>query len=112
MNSEQPNNPLHGLKLEQIVTQLVERYGWEGLTGRIDINCFKSDPSVKSSLKFLRKTPWAREKVESLYLSTFAPAGSGKSRPGKPGATKPKSANPKPDNAEPARPDPWKKHRR
>ncbi len=67
----QANNPLHGLTLEMIVTRLVEHYGWEELAKRIDINCFKSDPSIKSSLKFLRKTQWAREKVESLYISTF-----------------------------------------
>lgn len=67
----QPNNPLHGLTLEKIVTRLVEHYGWEELANRIDINCFKSDPSIKSSLKFLRKTQWARDKVESLYISTF-----------------------------------------
>lgn len=67
----QINNPLHGLTLEKIVTQLVEHYGWEELGNRINIRCFQSDPSVKSSLKFLRKTPWAREKVEQLYLATF-----------------------------------------
>ena len=64
----QPRNPLHGLTLEQIVTTLVEHYGWEGLGERVAVRCFQIDPSVKSSLKFLRKTPWAREKVESLYL--------------------------------------------
>lgn len=69
---EQPNNPLHGTTLEKIVTSLEERYGWEGLADKISINCFKTDPSVKSSLKFLRKTPWAREKVEQLYIATFA----------------------------------------
>lgn len=68
--SEQKNNPLHGLTLETIVTRLVEHYGWEELGERINIRCFQSDPSVKSSLKFLRKTPWAREKVEQLYLNT------------------------------------------
>ncbi len=67
----QANNPLHGLTLEMIVTRLAEHYGWEELAKRIDINCFKSDPSIKSSLKFLRKTQWARDKVESLYVSTF-----------------------------------------
>ena len=72
MTDEQPNNPLHGITLEQVVTRLHEHYGWEGLSGRVDINCFKSDPSVKSSLKFLRKTPWARQKVENLYISTFS----------------------------------------
>ncbi|CAN5438412.1 hypothetical protein BH09PSE5_BH09PSE5_21960 [soil metagenome] len=64
----QARNPLHGLTLETIVTELVAHFGWPGLADRIAINCFTSDPSVKSSLKFLRKTPWAREKVESLYL--------------------------------------------
>ena len=68
MSQEQPNNPLHGVKLVTIVEELVERYGWEELGQRIRINCFNSDPSVKSSLKFLRRTPWAREKVEQLYL--------------------------------------------
>jgi len=71
MTNEQPNNPLHGLTLETIVKKLHEYYGWDGLADRIDINCFKSDPSIKSSLKFLRKTQWARGKVESLYISTF-----------------------------------------
>ncbi|MBV7298117.1 VF530 family protein [Enterovibrio sp. NIFS-20-8] len=69
--NHQPNNPLHGVKLEQIINQLVEHYGWQYLGREIAINCFRSDPSVKSSLKFLRKTPWAREKVEQLYLDTF-----------------------------------------
>lgn len=67
----QPNNPLHGLALKQILTELEEYYGWEGLSERIDINCFNFDPSIKSSLKFLRKTPWARTKVEDLYIYTF-----------------------------------------
>ena len=71
MTRKQPNNPLHGITLEQVVTQLADRFGWEELADRININCFKSDPSIKSSLKFLRKTPWARDKVESLYISTF-----------------------------------------
>ena len=69
--SEQANNPLHGVTLEQLLTRLLEQYGWEGLAQRIDINCFKSDPSIKSSLKFLRKTDWARKKVEHLYISTL-----------------------------------------
>ncbi len=68
----QPNNPLHGVTLETVVTQLVEHYGWEELGDRIRINCFISDPSIKSSLKFLRKTPWAREKVEALFIDTFS----------------------------------------
>ena len=62
------NNPLHGLTLEAIVTALVAHYGWAGLGERIPVRCFTSDPSIASSLKFLRKTPWAREKVEGLYL--------------------------------------------
>ena len=64
----QPGNPLHGVKLEAIVTALAAHYGWEDLGQRINIRCFTSEPSVASCLKFLRKTPWAREKVESLYL--------------------------------------------
>ncbi len=72
MSAEQPNNPLHGLTLENVVTSLVEHYGWDGMAQRININCFKSDPSIKSSLKFLRRTQWARDKVEDLYISTFA----------------------------------------
>ncbi len=64
----QPRNPLHGLTLEAIVTALVAHYGWVGLAQRVPARCFASDPSIASSLKFLRKTPWAREKVEGLYL--------------------------------------------
>ncbi|MES2976124.1 MAG: VF530 family protein [Pseudomonadota bacterium] len=64
----QPRNPLHGMTLEAIVTALQAHYGWAGLAERIPVRCFASDPSVASSLKFLRKTPWAREKVEGLYL--------------------------------------------
>lgn len=64
----QPRNPLHGLTLEAILNQLVAHYGWHGLGERIPVRCFTSEPSVPSSLKFLRKTPWARDKVESLYL--------------------------------------------
>lgn len=69
MSSEQPNNPLHGVTLERVVMSLVEHYGWDELANKININCFKNDPSVKSSLKFLRKTPWARAQVESLYIT-------------------------------------------
>jgi uncharacterized protein (DUF2132 family) len=71
MSNEQPNNPLHGVTLEEVITKLVDHYGWDGLAQRVNINCFKSDPSIKSSLKFLRRTQWARNKVESLYISTF-----------------------------------------
>ncbi|RRJ82917.1 VF530 family DNA-binding protein [Aestuariirhabdus litorea] len=70
MTDSQPNNPLHGVTLEQIVTELEAHYGWEELGRRIAIRCFTHDPSVKSSLKFLRKTPWARSKVEALYIAT------------------------------------------
>jgi uncharacterized protein (DUF2132 family) len=66
----QVNNPLHGLTLEVIVTKLVEYYGYPSLAKQINIRCFKEDPSIRSSLKFLRKTPWARDKVERLYLET------------------------------------------
>ena len=65
---EQANNPLHGVKLQQIVEELEAEYGWEYLGNSIPVKCFTNDPSVKSSLKFLRKTPWARTKVEGLYL--------------------------------------------
>lgn len=68
--SAQPNNPLHGVKLVEMLEQLVQLYGWEELGQRIDIRCFNYDPSIQSSLKFLRKTPWARDKVEALYLRT------------------------------------------
>ena len=67
MIEKQNNDPMHGITLEQILNSLVEHYGWDGLARRINIRCFKNDPSVKSSLKFLRKTPWARKKVEDLY---------------------------------------------
>lgn len=67
----QPNNPLHGIKLVTILEFLTERYTWEELATRININCFKSNPSIKSSLQFLRRTPWAREKVEQLYLKSI-----------------------------------------
>ena len=67
----QPNNPLHGVKLSEILQYLVAIYGWEELGSRIKINCFNSNPSIKSSLKFLRRTPWARDKVENLYLKSI-----------------------------------------
>jgi uncharacterized protein (DUF2132 family) len=68
---EQPNNPLHGIKLADILEYLVKEYGWKVLGTMIEIRCFNIDPTIKSSLKFLRKTPWAREKVERLYLETI-----------------------------------------
>ncbi len=67
----QANNPLHGLTLEAILTRLVAHYGWEELGRRIEVRCFLFDPSIKSSLKFLRQTPWARAQVEALYLGSF-----------------------------------------
>lgn len=68
---QQPNNPLHGIKLEEILLKLEAKLGWEEMGSKINIRCFTHDPSIKSSLKFLRKTPWARDKVEQLYLDTF-----------------------------------------
>ena len=69
--TDQPNNPLHGVKLLDILEHLTQKYTWEELASEININCFKKDPSIKSSLKFLRRTPWAREKVERLYLKSI-----------------------------------------
>ena len=68
MNDPQSRDPLHGVTLEQLLTELVAHYGWEELGQRIEIRCFNFDPSIQSSLKFLRKTPWARTKVEQLYI--------------------------------------------
>ncbi|MGZ8270469.1 MAG: VF530 family protein [Methylophilus sp.] len=68
----QHNNPLHGITLAQIVAALVDHYGWQELAARIPINCFSHDPSIKSSLTFLRRTPWARDKVEALYLQMLS----------------------------------------
>ncbi|PCI69984.1 MAG: transporter [Piscirickettsiaceae bacterium] len=70
MTDNTSNDPLHGLTLESIVTSLEKHYGWEILGQKINIRCFTSEPSIKSSLKFLRKTPWARSKVEKLYIAT------------------------------------------
>lgn len=71
MQNPQPNNPLHGITLEKILLHLVEQYGWEEMGRQINIRCFNFDPSIKSSLTFLRKTPWAREQVEQLYLKSI-----------------------------------------
>lgn len=87
---EHANDPLHGLTLQAILESLLESYGWEGLAERIPIRCFSSDPSVKSSLTFLRRTPWARAKVEALYLGRL---GAHKRRPPGP---RPKAAPPRP----------------
>lgn len=73
MSDPQANNPLHGVTLEMMLTRLVEHYGWGKLGKTINIKCFNHDPSITSSLKFLRKTPWAREKVERLYLNIRPP---------------------------------------
>ena len=74
MSDQQENNPMHGVTLEMILNRLVDHYGWEALGIRIKIRCFSRDPSVKSSLKFLRKTPWARTKVENLYINMIKKA--------------------------------------
>ncbi|MFA6951204.1 MAG: VF530 family protein [Lentimicrobiaceae bacterium] len=68
----QQNNPLHGITLEQLLIELLDHYGWERMSYYVDIRCFKDNPSIQSSLKFLRKTPWARQKVEELYISMMA----------------------------------------
>ena len=68
MNDQQSNDPLHGITLEMILTRLVEHYGWDELGMMVNIRCFNYDPSIKSSLKFLRRTPWARKKIERIYL--------------------------------------------
>jgi uncharacterized protein (DUF2132 family) len=70
VTSERKQDPLHGITLEKIVIQLEEKYGWEQLGQKINIKCFTTNPSISSSLKFLRRTPWARKKVEALYLKT------------------------------------------
>ena len=78
MKERQPNNPLHGITLELILYELVTRHGWEELGRQIDIRCFTHDPSIASSLNFLRRTPWARQRVESLYIA-MVPRKSGQS---------------------------------
>lgn len=72
MKETQPNNPLHGITLEMMLVHLVDRYGWDELADRIPVNCFINNPSIKSSLSFFRKTPWARKKVEDLYLESLS----------------------------------------
>ena len=84
-NEHQSKDPMHGVTLEMIVQSLHDRYGWEELGTRINIRCFNSDPSVKSSLAFLRKTPWARRKVEKLYLKSLRLKRLRKPRPGSQG---------------------------
>jgi uncharacterized protein (DUF2132 family) len=77
MSSPQPNNPLHGLTLERILNELAARLGWEELGRRISIRCFNHEPGIRSSLKFLRQTPWAREQVEALYLEMLRASSAG-----------------------------------
>ncbi|AKG70490.1 MULTISPECIES: VF530 family DNA-binding protein [Serratia] len=72
MTATPSKDPLHGITLEQLLNKLVAQYGWNGLAERIRINCFSSDPSIKSSLKFLRRTPWARKQVEDLYIDSVS----------------------------------------
>jgi len=85
MTTHSSKDPLHGVTLEALLTDLVAKYGWAELAKRININCFKSDPSIKSSLKFLRRTPWARKEVEELYIDSL----SDKSAPEEPPADNP-----------------------
>jgi len=84
MSPSQPNNPLHGVTLEALLTTLVEAYGWAALGREVPVRCFLYDPSLASSLKFLRRTPWAREKVERLYLDHLRSRGGGSQGPGLP----------------------------
>jgi uncharacterized protein (DUF2132 family) len=70
MPEQQPNNPVHGIKLADMLSYLIDVYGWDGLADRINVRCFKFDPSVNSSLAFLRKTPWAKEELQQLYINT------------------------------------------
>jgi uncharacterized protein (DUF2132 family) len=80
MSKEQPNNPLHGMTLQSLLEDLVQRRGFEDLGARVPIRCFTHDPSIKSSLKFLRRTPWARQKVEQLYLEDLQARGQDQSQ--------------------------------
>lgn len=81
MSPMQPNNPLHGVTLEKMLRELVDHHGWAGLGRRIDIRCFNHEPSLSSSLKFLRRTPWAREQVEALYLDHLRRGAAGRPHP-------------------------------
>lgn len=81
MTAQPSKDPLHGVTLEALLTTLVERYGWAELAKHVNINCFKSDPSIKSSLKFLRRTPWARKEVETLYIDLVHDAGRAEQSP-------------------------------
>ncbi|KXI28731.1 VF530 family protein [Paraglaciecola hydrolytica] len=96
MSTTQNNNPLHAVTLQKILEDLVEKLGWEKMAKAVKINCFSSDPSVKSSLTFLRKTPWAREQVEQLYLAKIA------KQPNAPTTTKRPTTQEAPNNDSPA----------
>ncbi len=117
MTDIKPKDPLHGVTLEKLLTELVENFGWLALAGQVNINCFKSDPSIKSSLKFLRRTPWARKEVETLYLDfvegLLKPDMSSKSKrrsgPSASVAGKP-AAGKKVSSAKPAADSPWNNH--
>lgn len=114
MTDIKPKDPLHGVTLEKLLTELVENFGWLALAGQVNINCFKSDPSIKSSLKFLRRTPWARKEVETLYLDfvegLLKPDMSSKSkRRSSPVAAQP-AAGKKISSAKPAADSPWNNH--
>jgi uncharacterized protein (DUF2132 family) len=110
MTENQPNDPLHGVTLEKLLTVLVDNFGWPALAGQVNINCFKSDPSIKSSLKFLRRTPWARKEVETLYLDfvegLLKPDMSSKSKR----RSAPAPAAKKVSSAKPAADSPWNNH--
>jgi len=106
MSEHQSNDPMHGKTLKAMMTELVDRFGWEELSERISIRCFSNDPSLKSTLNFLRKTPWARTKVENLYrleVAKVAPAGPHSKEPATELAPKPKKRSVKP-RTEPAMP--------
>lgn len=115
MTDTKPKDPLHGVTLEKLLTVLVENFGWLALAGQVNINCFKSDPSVKSSLKFLRRTPWARKEVETLYLDfvegllkpDMSPVSK---RRVAPAATNKPASVKKVSSAKPAADSPWNNH--
>ncbi len=114
MTDIKPKDPLHGVTLEKLLTELVENFGWLALAGQVNINCFKSDPSIKSSLKFLRRTPWARKEVETLYLDfvegLLKPDMSSKGkRRSSPSAAQPVGGK-KVSSAKPAADSPWNNH--
>ncbi|MCC3700970.1 VF530 family protein [Rouxiella badensis] len=114
MTDIKPKDPLHGVTLEKLLTVLVENFGWPALAGQVNINCFKSDPSIKSSLKFLRRTPWARKEVETLYLDfvegLLKPDMSSKSKRRSTSPASTPAAVKKASSAKPAADSPWNNH--